>query len=278
MTEDTSHYQQQVEECTAFLAARLEKIPRIVLVLGTGLGEIAGQITASRCFPYHDLPHFPKATVPSHAGRLVVGELQGQQIAALQGRFHFYEGYSTRELTFPIRVLSLLGAGILIVSNAAGGLDPAMAPGTLMVIRDHLNFIGDNPLRGPNVEEWGPRFPDFSRAYDPTLIERTLHCAARLHLADVVTGIYVAIPGPSLETPAETRFLRNCGADGVGMSTVPEVIVARHAGLRVLGISVISNVNDPDNFQPISLEDIIAKTRQAATKFQTLLLALLKEI
>lgn len=278
MPEKFRDYQQQVEECVSFLKERLENRPRIALVLGTGLGEIAEQITGGCCYPYSGLPHFPAATVPTHAGRLVAGELLGQQVAALQGRFHFYEGYSTRELTFPIRVLSRLGAEILIVSNAAGGLDPAMAPGTLMVIRDHLNFIADNPLRGPNVEAWGPRFPDLSQAYDQMLIETAQRCAARLHLADVVTGIYVAIPGPSLETPAETRFLRNCGADGVGMSTVPEVIVARHAGMRVLGISVISNVNDPDNFQPISIDDIIERTRQAAARFRKLLFAVLEEI
>jgi purine-nucleoside phosphorylase len=279
MIDNISQFRLQVEACVSYLKARIEATPRIILVLGTGLGEIAEEITADQCLPYADLPYFPAATVPSHAGRLIIGKLQGQMVAALQGRFHYYEGYSTRELTLPIRVLSRLGAEILIVSNAAGGLDPAMAPGTLMVIRDHLNFIGDNPLRGPNVEEWGPRFPDFSQAYDPALIERALHCATRrLQMTDVVTGVYAAVPGPSLETPAETRFLRNCGADGVGMSTVPEVIVARHAGLRVLGISVISNVNDPDNFQPILLDEIIDKTRQAAARLKHLLLTLLKEI
>jgi purine-nucleoside phosphorylase len=279
MIDNISQYRLQVEECVSYLKARLEATPRIILVLGTGLGEIAEEIAADHSFPYADLPYFPAATVPSHAGRLVIGRLRGQMVAALQGRFHYYEGYSTRELTLPIRVLSRLGAEILIVSNAAGGLDPAMTPGTLMVIRDHLNFIGDNPLRGPNVEEWGPRFPDLSEAYDPALIERALHCATRrLQMDDVVTGVYAAVPGPSLETPAETHFLRTCGADGVGMSTVPEVIVARHAGMRVLGISVISNINDPDNFKPILLEDIIDKTRQAAARLKKLLLALLKEI
>ena len=276
---DTNGFRQQVQESVAYLKGRLQDFsPRIILVLGTGLGELAEQIQAQHILPYEEIPHFPTSTVPSHTGRLVFGVLHGQRVAALQGRFHYYEGYSTKELTFPIRVLSLLGAEILVVSNAAGGLNPAFAPGTLMVIEDHLNFIPDNPLRGPNVEAWGPRFPDLSQAYDRKLIEITLRCAARLELAEVVAGTYAAIPGPSLETPAETRYLRTCGADGVGMSTVPEVIVARHAGLRVLGLSVISNVNDPDDFQPILLDEIIEKTQEAAAKVKRLLLALCEEL
>jgi purine-nucleoside phosphorylase len=279
-TTSNDQFRLQVEECVSFLKTRIgEPLPRILLILGTGLGEIADEIEAEHSIPYAELPYFPAATVQSHAGMLVIGDLRGQRVAALQGRFHYYEGYSTRELTFPIRVLSRLGIEIMIASNAAGGLNPAMASGTLMVIRDHLNFIGDNPLRGPNMDEWGPRFPDLSQAYDPVLIERALHCATRrLQLPDVITGVYAGVPGPSLETPAETRFLRNSGADGVGMSTIPEVIVARHAGIRVLGISVISNVNDPDNFKPIILEEIIDKTRQSAARLKKLLLTLLEEI
>lgn len=270
-------FQQQVAESAAFLAARIAS-PRIVLVLGTGLGEIAAQIESPTVIPYSEVPHFPQSTVPSHAGRLVVGEIAGHCTAALQGRFHYYEGYSTRELTFPLRVLSRLGADTAVLSNAAGGLNSTFAPGTLMLIEDHLNFIPDNPLRGPNVEEWGPRFPDLSNTYDRELIEKAIRNAALLQLPDVARGTYVAIPGPSLETPAEIRFLRSCGADAVGMSTVPEAIVARHAGMRVLGISVISNVNDPDHPQPILLEEVLEKTRSAAKNYMTLLLAILKEL
>lgn len=270
-------HQEQVAKAAAFLATRINP-PRVALVLGTGLGGIAEQIENATIISYDKIPHFPQSTVPSHAGRLVAGNLKGHRVAALQGRFHYYEGYSTRELTFPLRVLSRLGAETVILSNAAGGLNPNFVPGTLMLIEDHLNFIPDNPLRGPNIEEWGPRFPDLSTTYDQQLIEKTRQNADRLQLPDVATGIYVAIPGPSLETPAETRFLRGCGADAVGMSTVPEVIVARHAGMRVLGISVISNVNDPDHFQPIFLEEVIETTRRAGMKFTALLLAVLEAL
>ncbi|NOQ66525.1 MAG: purine-nucleoside phosphorylase, partial [Desulfobacterales bacterium] len=179
-----------------------------------------------------------------------------------------------RELTFPLRILSLLGAKTLVVTNAAGGLDPGLVPGTIMVIRDHLNFIGENPLRGENVDAWGVRFPDLSEPYDRKLIAVTLQCAEKLHMTNVTTGVYVAIPGPSLETPAETRFLRLAGADAVGMSSVPEVIVAKHAGMKVLGLSAVANINDPDNFIPIMLDDII----KAAQKIEPDMQELIKEV
>lgn len=271
-------YRQQVEEAVAFLAARLPEKPRIALVLGTGLSGLGERLTDALVIPYREIPHFPRTTVESHAGNLVFGRLRGKAVVVLQGRFHYYEGYSCRELTMPIRVLALLGVRTLIVSNAAGGLNPAFSPGTLMVIRDHLNFIPDNPLRGANIEEWGPRFPDLSAAYDQHLLHLTLACAARLTMDRVTSGVYVAIPGPSLETPAETRHLRACGADAVGMSTVPEVIVAVHAGLRVLGLSVLANINDPDDFRPILLEEIVAETRKAEERLLLLLLAVLDEI
>ena len=269
-------YRQRVEEARAFLAARVEEAPEVILVLGTGLSGLADHIEPELTLPYRDIPHFPSATVASHAGKLILGRLGCKRVAALAGRFHFYEGYSTRELTFPVRVLALLGATTMVVSNAAGGLNPRFAPGSLMVIRDHINLIPDNPLRGPNIDAWGPRFPDLAKAYDPELSERALRCAERLGLDRVESGVYVAIPGPSLETPAETRYLRHCGADAVGMSTVPEVIVARHAGLKVLGISVVSNVNDPDNQQPIILEAIIAETERVAAKLVRLILEIFK--
>ncbi|MFN2366209.1 MAG: purine-nucleoside phosphorylase, partial [Desulfurivibrionaceae bacterium] len=192
-------------------------------------------------------------------------------VAVLQGRFHYYEGYSARELTLPLRVMALLGAGVLVVTNVAGGLNLDFAPGSLMIIRDHLNFIPDNPLRGANIDEWGLRFPDLSTPYDEVLRSLAVRAAARLRLAGVVTGVYGAIAGPSLETPAETRYLRNCGIDAVGMSTTPEVIVARHASMRVLGLSVIANVNDPDNFQPVLFEDVVAGSRQALTRLTDLI-------
>lgn len=271
-------FRQRVEEAVLYLAAKISERPEIVLVLGTGLSGVAENIDDPTSLPYEEIPNFPHSTVTSHAGNLIFGRLCGKSVAVLQGRFHFYEGYSCRELTFPIRVLSLLGAKTLIVSNAAGGLNPAYAPGTLMVIRDHLNLIPDNPLRGPNIDAWGPRFPDLSMAYHRPLHDTALACAEKLGLAHVETGVYAAIPGPSLETPAETRYLRQCGADAVGMSTVPEVIVAVHAGMRVLGISVVSNVNDPDNFQPIILEEIIEETKKAEGRLLSLLLEILRTV
>ncbi len=258
-------YRQKVDEARLFLAERLPYRPKIVLILGTGLSGAAEEIEKDLVLPYEEIPHFPRSTVESHQGRLVIGRLAGKKVAAFQGRFHYYEGYSTREVTFPLRVMSLLGTKVLIVSNAAGGLDLSFHPGDLMLIRDHINLIPDNPLRGPNIEEWGPRFPDLSEAYSRRL-RRLLKEVARRASIPLKEGVYVAVPGPSLETPAETRYLRLIGADAVGMSTVPEVIVAKHAGLEVLGISVIANVNDPDHFQPILLEEIIASAQKAEEK------------
>jgi len=271
-------FKQRVDDAVRFLRERMPEPPEIALVLGTGLSGFGDRLEAQVVLPYAEIPHFPMSTVDSHAGNLIFGRLCGRPVAVLQGRFHYYEGYSARDLTMPIRALALLGAKTLIVSNSAGGLNPAFAPGTLMVLRDHLNFIPDNPLRGPNVEAWGPRFPDLSAPYDQRLIDTILACAARHGIAQVTAGVYVAIPGPSLETPAETRYLRQCGADAVGMSTVPEVIVAIHAGMRVLGISVVSNVNDPDNLKPIIIEEIIEETKRAEDRLARLLLAILSEM
>ena len=278
MDQDILAYRQRVEGAVDFLKERIAEPPEVVIILGTGLGSLAGKIESSRVFPYDDLPGFPKSTVTGHAGNLVCGHLAGRPVAVLQGRLHYYEGYSAREVTMPLRVLSLLGARTLVVSNAAGGLDPDLRPGSLMVIRDHINLIPDNPLRGPNIDEWGLRFPDLSHAYDRELVQLTINSAERLGLHNVTTGVYGAIPGPSLETPAETRYLRNCGMDAVGMSTVPEVIVACHAAMKVLGISVIANVNDPDNFKPIILEEVVACTEKAADRLSSLLLRVLPDL
>jgi len=272
---DHQQHVRAVEECVAFCRSNLPAIPEIVIQLGTGLGGLADRIERECTLAYRDIPHFPQATVASHQGNLIIGRLDGRRIAMLQGRFHYYEGYSTREVTLPIRVLSLLGSRTLVLTNAAGGLNPLFAPGSIMVIRDHLNFLGENPLRGPNVDAWGPRFPDMSLPYHPRLIRSALDCARLCGLHNVVTGTYVCIPGPSLETPAETRWLRESGADAVGMSSVPEVIVARHAGMEVLGLSAISNVNDPDNFQPILLEDIIATSQRIGGQLADLVSAII---
>ena len=223
-------------------------------------------------------PFFPRSTVSSHQGRLIIGTLRDVPVLILSGRLHYYEGYDTKQVTFPIRVLRLLGAEVLILTNAAGGLNPLFLPGTIMVIRDHLNFLGENPLRGPNVDTWGPRFPDLSQPYDPALLKSALDCADRCGISKVVTGTYVCIPGPSLETPAETRWLRDSGGDAVGMSSVPEVIVAVHGGMQVLGLSVIANVNDPDNMRPISLEGIIENAEAAKPQLEQLIAEIVSRI
>ena len=264
-------YINKVDETVSFLKEKIKHRPSVVIILGTGLGGIIESIEVDTLLPYEQIPHFPKSTVEGHQGNLIFGKLKGKDVAVLQGRFHYYEGYSTRELTFPLRTLSQLGAETLVVTNAAGGLDTSFIPGTIMVISDHLNFIGENPLRGKNVNAWGPRFPDLSEPYDRKLIDVTMQCADTLNMTNVTTGIYVAIPGPSLETPAETRFLRSAGADAVGMSSVPEVIVAKHAGMKVLGLSAVANVNDPDNFTPILLDDIIKAAQKIEPGLQELI-------
>ncbi len=271
---DMDGYRRQVEESVVFLSERLPALPEIVVGLGTGLGGLAEALAGQTVIPYRDIPHFPLSTVESHAGNLVCGELAGKSVAVLQGRVHCYEGYSAREAALPMRALALLGARIAIITNASGGLNPDFAPGTIMVLTDHLNLLGDNPLRGPNIDAWGPRFPDLSRPYAPELVTTALAAARKLGLDNMATGTYVCIPGPSLETPAETRYLRSCGADAVGMSSLPEILVALHAGLQVLGLAVVANVNDPANLQPILLADIVRKARET----EPLLLSLIAEI
>jgi purine-nucleoside phosphorylase len=275
---DMQDYKKKVEETSSFLSNRIKTPPAVVIILGTGLGGLIDAIEVDILLPYGEIPHFPCSTAPGHSGNLIFGTLCNRDVAVLQGRFHYYEGYSTREITFPLRTLSRLGADTLVVTNSAGGLNPNYCPGTIMVIRDHLNFIGENPLRGPNIDDWGPRFPDFAEPYDKELIGTTLRCAEKLHMTNVTTGVYIAIPGPSLETPAETRFLRLAGGDAIGMSSVPEVIVARHASMRVLGLSAIANVNDPDNFSPILLDDIIKATGEIEPAMQKLIKEFLKII
>jgi purine-nucleoside phosphorylase len=271
-------YKKRVDDTVSFLKEKMKQAPSVVIILGTGLGGLVDSIEVDTLLPYEKVPNFPRSTVEGHRGNLILGNLNGKDVAVLQGRFHYYEGYSTRELTFPLRVLSLLGAETLIVTNAAGGLDTGFNPGTIMAIRDHLNFIGENPLRGENVDAWGPRFPDLSEPYDTELLDITMQCAEKLHMTNVTTGVYVAIPGPSLETPAETRFLKNAGANAVGMSSVPEVIVAKHAGMKVLGLSAVANVNDPDNFIPILLDDIIKAAQEIEPGLQELIKEILRAI
>ena len=248
--------------------------PRVGVVLGTGLGGLAESIEDPRAVPYEHLPGFPAATAEHHAGRLVTGRLEGLPVAALDGRFHRYEGHELREVGFPVRVLAELGAEILVVSNACGCVNPLWERGDLVLISDHINLMGDNPLVGPNVEEQGPRFPDMSEAYDAELRrfarEEGLELGLRLR-----EGVYAAVSGPSLETAAEYRMLRQVGADVVGMSTVPEVIVANHAGLRVLGVGIVTDMALPDALEPIDVEEILETAREAAPGLTRLVRAVL---
>lgn len=275
---DIHVHKQQAEEAAAFLRARLPLQPEVLIQLGTGLGGLAVAMTEEVTIPYAEIPHFPSSTVISHAGNVVCGKLAGTPTAILQGRFHYYEGYSAREVGFPVRVLSLLGVKTAIITNAAGGLNPAWQAGAIMICSDHLNLLPDNPLRGPNVDEWGPRFPDLSQPYSLELRSLAEQAARRLGLSEVCSGTYVCIPGPSLETPAETRMLRSLGADAVGMSSVPEVLTALHGGLRVLGLSVIANVNNPDKLAPILIKDIVTAAQQAEPKLQALIVELLSSL
>jgi purine-nucleoside phosphorylase len=236
--------------------------PEVAIILGTGLGGLADEIQLDTAVPYEEIPGFPLSTVESHAGRLLLGRLGKRRVVAMQGRFHRYEGYSLSAVTFPVRVMHALGARTLIVSNACGGMHPLWAPGDLVLLSDHINLLGDNPLIGSNDERLGPRFPDMSAPYDPELRSLARQVARELGIL-LREGVYVAVPGPNLETRAEYRMLRSIGADVVGMSTVPEVIVAAHAGMRTLGLSIITDQCLPDALEPADITRIIETARRA---------------
>ena len=236
--------------------------PRIGIILGTGLGGLAARIQVEAEIPYEEIPGFPLSTVETHTGRLLLGTLGGKPVVAMQGRFHLYEGYTLQQVTFPVRVMRALGADTLLVSNACGGMHPFWGPGDLVLIADHINLLGDNPLIGPNADELGPRFPDMSQPYDPQLQTLALEVALERKIT-LRRGVYVAVPGPNLETRAEYRMLRVMGADVVGMSTVPEVIVAVHGGMRVMGVSIITDQCLPDALEPANIEHIIATAGRA---------------
>jgi purine-nucleoside phosphorylase len=256
-----------VAEATRAIHARWAGHPRVGIVLGTGLGGLAQQIGDKTEIDYEELPHFPRSTTVSHTGQLVCGQLEGVPVVAMEGRFHAYEGYTHQQVTFPVRVMRAMGAELLIVSNACGGMNPQYATGDIMVIEDHINLMNGNPLIGVNDDRLGPRFPDMCQPYDRTLIERAM-AIARAENFVAHKGVYVAVTGPNLETRAEYRFLRMIGADVVGMSTVPEVIVAVHAGMRVLGLSIITDMCLPDALKPAVLEEIIAVAGTAEPKLR----------
>src|SRR5436190_3858166 len=267
----------QIQDAKRTLQSRWPGKPRFGIILGTGLGGLAEEITAEATFAYKEIPHFPVSTVQSHAGRLVCGKLAGKTVMAMEGRFHFYEGYSLQQITFPVRVMKALGCEILIVSNACGGMNPQFNKGDLMVIEDHINLMGDNPLIGKNDERLGIRFPDMCFPYDRALIALTQKIALEEKIV-CHKGVFVAVTGPNLETRAEYRFLRGIGADVVGMSTVPEVIVGVHAGLRNLGLSVITDLCLPDALEPAVLEEIIATANAAEKKLRVLVRRIVGEM
>ena len=267
----------RVQAAAEAVRRRSATAPEVALILGTGLGGLAREIAVEAEVPYADLPGFPLSTVESHAGRLLLGTLGGRPVVAMQGRFHRYEGYDLRQVTFPVRVLHALGARTLIVSNACGGMNPLWAPGDLVLLSDHINLLGDNPLIGANDERLGPRFPDMSAPYDPAL--RALARTAALELGiPLREGVYVAVTGPNLETRAEYRMLRAAGADVVGMSTVPEVIVANHEGMRVLGVSIVTDQCLPDALEPADIGRIIATAAEAEPRLTRLVTSIVERL
>jgi purine-nucleoside phosphorylase len=265
------------DEAVAYIQSKTAMRPEYLVILGTGLGDLVKKIKVTDSISYKDIPHFPVSTVESHAGRLLFGELGGKQVVAMQGRFHFYEGYSMQQIVFPVRVLQANGAKTLIVSNAAGGMNPLFKKGDVMCISDHINLIGDNPLMGPNDDLLGPRFPDMSQPYSYELIDRAEKVALENGIR-MQHGVYVAVSGPNLETKAEYRFLRNLGADVVGMSTVPETIAAVHMGMNVLGFSVITDECFPDALEPVQMADILAAADIAQPKMTKIIVGVLESL
>ena len=264
----------QIQETVAAIRAQWDTPPHAGIILGTGLGSLVKNIEIEASFDYDSLPHFPRSTATSHRGRLVCGRLQGLPVMAMEGRFHMYEGYSLKQITLPVRVMRSLGAELLVVSNACGGMNPYFQCGDIMVIDDHINLMGDNPLIGINDDRLGPRFPDMSQPYDRALVDRALEVARKENIV-AHQGVFVAVSGPNLETRAEYRFLRNIGADAVGMSTVPETIVAVHCGLRVVGFSIVTDMCFPDALEPANVENIIAIANGAEPKLRTLIMGVL---
>lgn len=272
-----AQFRKKRDEALAYIQSQTELRPEYLIILGTGLGNLASQISVEKSISYSDIPHFPTSTVESHAGRLLFGELAGKKVVAMQGRFHYYEGYSMQEIAFPVRVLKANGAHTLLVSNAAGGMNPNFTRGDIMLIVDQINLLGDNPLMGPNDDELGVRFPDMSEPYSNDLIaladEVALANGIKMH-----HGVYVAVTGPNLETRAEYRFLRQIGGDVVGMSTVPEVIAAVHMSMKVIGVSAITDECFPDALVPALMEDILEAASIAEPKMTKVIMGVLERL
>ncbi len=267
----------KIDDAQQFLAGKTGLVPEVGIILGTGLGALAEEIDQEQAISYDEIPHFPVSTVESHHGRLIFGKIGNKPVMAMQGRFHFYEGYSMPQITFPVRVMKSMGVRTLLVSNACGGMNPLYRPGDIMIISDHINLLGDNPLIGVNDDTLGPRFPDMSEPYSQSLIE----VAERIALEEkikVQKGVYVAVPGPCLETRAEYRFLRGIGADVVGMSTVPEVIVAVHSSMQVLGLSVVTDACFPDALKPVEIQEILRVAAGAEPQLTTIMKRVTEQI
>lgn len=275
--ESVESFRKKRSEALSFIQSKTNARPNYMLILGTGLGQLADEMDIHAIIPYDEIPHFPVSTVESHAGKLLFGTIGGKEVVAMQGRFHYYEGYSMQQIAFPIRVLKANGADTLFVSNACGGMNPNYKRGDIMLIRDHINFLGDNPLIGPNDNELGPRFPDMSDPYT----ERLREIAQNVALAEAIPmhqGVYVALSGPMLETRSEYRYLRLLGADVVGMSTVPEVISAVHMGMDVLGVSVITDECFPEALEPVIIEEILDAAAMAEPKMTKVIIGVLEKL
>ncbi len=268
--ETIAEFKEKLNNAVTFIRSRTDFKPTIGIILGTGLGSLVDGIELVDTVPYDQIPHFPVSTVESHAGRLLFGKLRGKPVVCMQGRFHYYEGYSFKQIAFPVRVMKALGMETLIVSNAAGGLNPNFKPGDIMLIKDHINFFPGNPLIGPNDNDWGDRFPDMYETYTFALQDIAKQVALDLKLP-MQTGTYLGLTGPCLETAAEYRFFRIIGADAVGMSTVPEVLVAHHQRNRVLGFSIVTDMGLADNMHPCSLEDVIGTASRTEPKLRDLI-------
>jgi len=267
----------KIKESYEYIQSRTSVHPTVGIILGTGLGGLVKEIRIIDEIPYGDIPHFPVSTVQSHSGKLIFGELGGKQVVAMQGRFHFYEGYTMQEVTFPVRVMKLMGIERLFVSNASGGVNPAYEVGEIMIIDDHIDLFPAHPLIGKNMDELGPRFPDMSEPYDHKMIAIAQKIAAENGIR-VATGTYAGLTGPTLETPAEYRYVRIIGADTVGMSTVPEVIVARHMGIPCFAISIITDLGVPGKIQETSVEDVIAVANEQEPKMTTIMKELIARV
>lgn len=270
-------YLEEIKQAASYIDSKIDIKPEILMILGSGLGPLADEIEDAITIAYDEIPNFPVSTVMGHKGQLVIGRIEGKNVVAMQGRFHYYEGYTMKQVTFPVRVMKELGINHMIVTNACGGMNPDLYAGALMLITDHINFMGDNPLIGENYKEFGPRFPDMSSAYDVSLRELAFDVAKKQNL-DLKEGIYAAISGPYYFSRAELKMLRTLGGDTIGMSTVPEVIVAKHSGMNVLGISCVTDMAIAEEIESISGEEVLRVAKETGPKFVNLIRGILKEV